>query len=294
MKSKIKNFINHLVKIFLVFVPTKKLRAKLKADWTKFYIKKYVKIAVKNYVEKDNKEYEKNPPIYQYWEQGIETAPKIIKTCTSSIDKFEPDSKHIILDKNNIEDYVEIPSFIYDLKNQGKMKTAQFSDILRSCLLAQGPCAWVDATILLTNSFPNYIKDNDFFMFKGLVKTPEQFAGANYFIYSKTPNKFTTELQNAIIEYWKDNDFLVTYFTHPHYISLLAKENKEFWDKIPTKDEKLTLMLSEILFDEFNKEKFEEIKNLSSVHKATYKIPNDLKIDIEKTYFAKIRDGENA
>ena len=96
MKSKIKQLINNIVKIFLVFVPTKKIRAKLKADWTKFYINKYVKIAVKNYKEPVEKKYEKNPPIYQYWEQGMETAPKIIKTCTASIDKFEPESKHII------------------------------------------------------------------------------------------------------------------------------------------------------------------------------------------------------
>ena len=244
MKNKIKKLINNIFKVFLALIPNKKFRAKLKADWTKLYLKKYVSIAVQNYKEPENKPYDNNPPIIQYWEQGIENAPNVVKTCINSIDKFEPDRKHIVLDFKTIEDYVEIPPFIYDLKKQGKISYAQFSDILRSCLLATIPCIWVDSTILFTGSLPNYIKENDFFMYKGIKKSPEKFAGANYFISSKTPNALLIQLKESILNYWKDNDFLISYFTHPHYITLLTKYNENLWNKVPTIDEALTLQFS--------------------------------------------------
>ena len=145
-KSFYRQLLNNIFKFFLNLIPIRKLRAKLKAAWTKFYIKKYALIALDNYDEskiKFNKS--DNLVIFQYWEQGIENAPDIIKACVSSIDVFEPDSGHIILNNKNLENYVEIPSFIYDLKNKGKIKLPQFSDIVSTYLLPSYPSVWSDS-----------------------------------------------------------------------------------------------------------------------------------------------------
>ena len=293
-KSFYRQLLNNIFKFFLNLIPIRKLRAKLKAAWTKFYIKKYALIALDNYDEskiKFNKS--DNLVIFQYWEQGIENAPDIIKACVSSIDVFEPDSGHIILNNKNLENYVEIPSFIYDLKNKGKIKLPQFSDIVRSYLLASYPCVWADSSILLTDKFPKYITDNDFFVFKGnnITPTPEKFACANFFIYSKKPNSILIQVKDAITEYWKDNDFLISYFTHPHFLSLISninEENKKLFDKIPYKNEILTLRISNLLFEKYNKEKFDKLKAECTVHKCTYKIPDNLKTGIDNTLFGKI------
>lgn len=286
----IKKTINIIFKIFLAVIPNKYIRAKLKADWTKLFIKKYVKIALLNSTP-INMEPEM-PIIFQYWEQGFKSAPDMVKICTNSIDKYANEFKHVILDYKTIEDYVEIPSFIYDLKNKGKIKTPMFSDILRSCLLAQRPSFWIDCTILLTGNIPSYIKETDFLMFKGLKKTPENFKAANYFIFSKKPNKFVVQLRNAIIEYWKDNDFLVSYFVHPHFISLLAKENEEFFNKIPTYDEALTLQFADKLFKQADEKLFLDIVSNFPIHKLSYKIPK--KADISGTYYEKLKEKYNA
>lgn len=290
----LKKGVNNLFKVFLALIPNKYLRAKLKADWTKFHLKKYVNIAVQNYKEPNDIKYEINPPFFQYWNKGIENAPDIVKACVHSINKFEPEIKHIILDDKNLEDWVEIPSYIYDLKREGKIKIAQFSDIIRSCLLAQRPACWVDSTILFGGKTPSYVKENDFFMYKGINKTPEQFRGANYFIYSKKPNSLLIQLQNAILNYWAENDFLVSYFTHPHYISLLADINKDIWGKIPIVDENLTLLLSKILFNRYNEEEFKQIMEKCPIQKLTYKIPKKTGADFNGTYFMKMQRGENA
>ncbi len=294
MKNSFKKILNNIFKIFIALIPNKFLRAKLKADWTKFYLKKYVLLAVKNYKEPEKKLFENTPPIIQYWEQGFQNAPNAIKTCVKSINTFEPERKHILLDFKKIEDYVEIPSFIYDYKRQGKISYAQFSDILRSCLLATMPCIWVDSTILFTGKMPDYITKNDFFMYKRIKKTPENFAGANYFISSKTINPLLIQLKDSILNYWKDNDFLISYFTHPHYISLLTKYNKKLWDSIPTFDKRLTLQISDVLFEKYDEEKFEEIKKLCPIHKLTYKIPKKLNCKIEETFYTKLLGENNA
>lgn len=130
MKNKIKKLINNIFKVFLALIPNKKLRAKLKANWTKLNLKKYVSLAVKNYKEPENKPYNNNPPIFQYWEQGFQNAPNIVKTCVNSIKRFEPNREHILLDFKTIENYVEIPSFIYDLKKQGKIEETFYFKLL--------------------------------------------------------------------------------------------------------------------------------------------------------------------
>lgn len=296
IKSLVMQLINQFFKIFLVFVPTKFLRAKLKADWTKLYIKKYVIIASKNCDCMRTYDKDENPPFFQYWEQGIENAPDIIKACTNSIDKFEPNARHIVLNSKTIEDYINIPSFIYDLKNKGKIKCPQFSDIIRSFLLAQYPCVWVDSTLFFTDKLPPYIKENDFFVFKGDrdKPTPEKFACANFFIYSKMPNSILIQVKDAIVEYWKDNNFLISYFTHPHFLSLVAKvdeENKKLFDKIPYYSERLTLQIGKSLFTEYDERQFNIIKSKSSIHKCTYKIPKTLDCDIKDTLYYKIIKG---
>lgn len=293
MKNKLK-FTNNIFKIFLALIPNKKLRAKLKANWTKLNLKKYISLAVKNYKEPENKPYNNNPPIFQYREQGFQNAPNIVKTCVNSIKRFEPNREHILLDFKTIENYVEIPSFIYDLKKQGKIGYAHFSDILRTFLLASIPCIWVDSTILFTGSLPNYVKENDFFMYKGIKKSPENFAGANYFISSKTTNPLLIELKDLLLYYLKENGFFFSYFLQSHAITLLKDKNLELWNKMPTVDEELTLQISKILFEKFDEEKFEEIKKLCPIHKLTYKIPKKLNCELNETFYFKLLGENNA
>ena len=50
-KSFYRQLLNNIFKFFLNLIPIRKLRAKLKAAWTKFHIKKYALIALDNYDE---------------------------------------------------------------------------------------------------------------------------------------------------------------------------------------------------------------------------------------------------
>lgn len=138
---------------------------KVKSCWAKKHLEKYVQIAL-------NKNIEETPIhdkhiIWQYWHQGEEKAPLLIRKCLESIEKYCLEYKRVVLSYDNLADYVEIPSMYYDLVNQGKMLLTFFSDVIRCYLLTQcNGGTWINLTIYLTDKIPNSILESKFFIFQ--------------------------------------------------------------------------------------------------------------------------------
>ena len=136
IKSLFWQIINSIIKICLeIFVFNRRIRRILKGDFAKFYLHKYVNYAVKKPFE--TKEVNEPYRIWQYWEQGLENAPEIVRACLDSVVKHNPDIERVIISPKNVREYVNIPEFIYKLKEKGIIKLAQFSDILRTYLLVE-------------------------------------------------------------------------------------------------------------------------------------------------------------
>ena len=109
--SPLRQLLNGLKKLCLeIFIPNRRIRRIMKGDMAKSYLKKYVKSAIKEVCQVEYKKEEiKDYTIWQFWNSGIENAPELVKRCVESIDKFEPNKKHIVLSLETIKDYVEIP-----------------------------------------------------------------------------------------------------------------------------------------------------------------------------------------
>lgn len=134
---------------------------------------------------------------------GIEKAPEIVKRCVESVDKFEPNKKHVVLNLETIKDYVDIPHKYYELLKSGKMGMAHFSDILRTYLLVKYGGCWIDATVLLTDELPDYITNSDLFLFQNYAEDDlDGLNIANYFIHSKPNNKIMSTMKTALEKYW--------------------------------------------------------------------------------------------
>ena len=162
-------------------------------------------------------EKEKPRIIWQYWEQGWDNAPEIVKKCVTSVEKHKNNCEQILLDMNNLKDYVEIPQYIYDLKEKGIIKSAHFSDIVRTYLLCKHGGTWVDATVLFTEDLPEYIINSDLFVFQNELRI--DFDGLNmasYFMSAK-PNNLIMQCCKSLFEiYWKENLFLL--YLHVEHI----------------------------------------------------------------------------
>ena len=279
---------NSIVKFFLeIFILNKHKRATLKARWTKLNLEKYANIALEKRDEFKPQQNSASKIIWQYWHQGEERAPEIIKKCLNSIKKNYPDYNINVLSFDTIKDYVNLPPKYYDLLKKKKIPIAIFSDILRLNLLSKYGGVWIDATMLATGKLPEDILNSDFFMFQ---KNPKIDSAQNnnscYFINSKANSLWINLIKTAIEAYWKENDFLINYFMFEHMVTILSDKLQEEWSKIPKYSTADVCKMQDMFFEKFEPKTFDEILKKSNIHKLTYK--KTVKNNKEETFLEKI------
>lgn len=298
--SPVRHLLNNIGKLCLeLFVPNRRIRRIMKGDMAKRYLKKYVTRAIKesdlaNFEQEEIQDY----TIWQFWDSGIENAPELVKRCVESIDKFEPDKKHVVLSLETIKDYVEIPQKYHDLLKSGKMGMAHFSDILRTYLLIKYGGCWIDSTVLLTNKLPDYITNSDLFLFQNYKEDDlDGLNIANYFIHSKPNNNLLKIIQIALEKYWDDNNFVVNYFFYLHMFTMIttSKELKSDWRKLPFVSFIPVQHFQRELLNKFDEKRWKEIKLTTGVHKLTHKakiLGLNKVSDISDTFYEKLINGE--
>ncbi len=299
--SPINKLINSIKKIFLeVFIFDRRVRRVLKGNMAKSYLKKYAKKIIKdnNYNNITLDEID-NYTIWQFWDKGIENAPQIVKQCVKSIDKFEPNKRHIVLDMATIKNYVDIPQKYYDMVESGKMKMAHFSDLLRTMLLIKHGGCWIDSTVLLTDKLPDYICNSNLFIFKNYAKDDlDGLNLANYFIHSKPNHKILLQMRDCLYEYWESNSFVVNYFFYLHLFTLLTEicpKNKKLYEKTPFTSFIPVQHFQSELLNKYCDKKWEQIKSTTSIHKLSFKhrvLGLKDSSELQGTFYEKLLNGE--
>ena len=64
-----------------------------------------------------------------------------------------------------VSQYVDLPEYVWAKKGNGFSVTA-FSNVLRLALLDTYGGVWLDSTVMLTGPLPDFLVDNDYFMFQ--------------------------------------------------------------------------------------------------------------------------------
>lgn len=288
LKSLFWQMINSIVKICLeIFVIDRKIRRILKGNWAKFYLRKYINKAVS--LKTSESPADSKHIIWQYWESPDGTIPPLVQACLNSVDRFRGDYERVLLTPETIKNYVEIPEIFIKLKEKGIIKTAFFSDILRTCLLIQNGGIWMDATVLLTEELPSYITDADLFVFQNDLKIDlDGLNMASYFIAAKPENKILKQTLAAMEFYWKENNFLVNYFTFLHAFTMVTQKNKDLFNKVPFFSFLPVQQFQGELLKPFSEKRWKEIKKMSGVHKLTHKqsvLTKKKDINIEGTFY---------
>ncbi len=275
-----------LFKSLLISRREKKNRRKIK------YLSKYL-YAINNELSLETSD-KYNNPIWQLWLQGKENMPPIVKFCTESIIKQNPDRNIILVTNKNLSEYVTLPEHIIKKYNKGIISHTHYSDIIRLFLLCKYGGTWIDSTVYMTDKMPKFILESEFFVPKDLTAslitpktTLEQFIILNNkmnfgafnnsisFIHSKSNNELLKKSLKIIIEYWKYENKPIDYLFFSYILTMVIfskEEYKEIFIKAPYK---LTTVeygcLQGCLYEPFNKELFETIKTLTPIHKLVYK-----------------------
>lgn len=248
----------------------------------------YFSNQLEKYQLKEKKKFNDQKIIWQYWGQGIQSdLPHIVKLCFSSVDQFKSDYQVIRLDESNIKDYLDLPDFVWDKRNNSKFKHAFFADLIRLALLNVYGGVWLDATILLTAPIESEILDADYFMFQRYRDTPEKQLWydrnhdyfdwsdeqnvnvLNSFIVGKKGNEVLQICLDVLLNFWRTQENIPHYFFFQIMYDILIK------DRLKSKqceiiDDTLPHLLQFKLNDKFNSIEYNDILQRINIHKMTY------------------------
>lgn len=259
------------------------------------YYKKIYKILKKRYYKfrSQNPEelifgyntYEKT--VWVYWRQGEQLQPDIVKACILSIKKYA-EGDVIVLSDDNYRKYVQFPDYIMEKVEKGVMSTAAFSDLLRFSLLEHYGGTWIDATVFLTGRMPSYIEESDFFAYQdtfGLINNPALYS--NWMLHCKPGNIVIREARNMTFAYWKKQKYVMEYLFTYIFITIAVEEHRNIKDSIPYANSDYCHQLLNVIGEKYSETKYEHIIGMSTVHKLSYKLYDEIYRD-ENNYYNKI------
>jgi hypothetical protein len=238
--------------------------------------------------------------VWQLWFQGEACAPEIVKACLSSVRLHLGNREIILLNKDNIEDYISIPGHIYDRKEQGCISNGHFSDIIRTFLLAEYGGTWLDATVYLTAPpLPAFLRGQlfAFRMTSPALMGAGSVVASSWFLHSDGDNCLFATIRDLLTEYWHHESDCRHYYNFHLMFALAVRESKQceqLWKAVPYYSNVPSHILQFELFHRFDAVRFDEIKQMTPVHKLTHY--GDIEYTPQKlhTFYAHLTAGARA
>jgi mannosyltransferase OCH1-like enzyme len=249
------------------------VRTKVLSQVATEYFKRYLYAAESVKEEKVIKN-DKNDKIYTIWQQGEKSAPPIVKATFRSI-RHNCKQELIVLDDNNLFDYLELPPVIVDKYKKGKIKRAHFADICRVELLYRHGGYWMDATDFAVGAIPKWIEKEDFFVYLVGTKVGQRYMYMqNCFIRSRKGAYLLAAWRAMILEYWMHEPKSFDYFMHQMLFQTLVENDsraKKYFAPMPHVDQYPTHTLWHgYKHKKFNKKQFEELTSGAFFQKTSY------------------------
>lgn len=133
--------------------------------------------------------------IWMLWNQGWDNAPDISHKCVNSWKYHNPDWDIILLDSNNLLDYIPLDSELPNLKTNN----ISLGDIVRLSLMKHHGGIWADSTVFCNKPLCDWLPEGTF-----LFSTP--MVGrrvASWFMKSEENSYIMDKWHSVMIDYWK-------------------------------------------------------------------------------------------
>lgn len=212
---------------------------------------------------------------FTIWFQGEDKAPALVKACFRSMRRHLK-QELVVLDENTLFDWITLPEHIVRKWKEGKIPHTQFSDICRIELLFEHGGLWFDATDYVTAPVPQYIMDEDFFLFMAGEKIRGSYAVIqSCFMRAKKGNPVMGVWREANSIYWKEENSKINYFIHHLLLKLSVDVNetaRHHFAKMPKVDQDPTHALwGEHANDDYDEETFRALTADAFFQKTNYK-----------------------
>ncbi|CAM2823960.1 capsular polysaccharide synthesis protein [Helicobacter burdigaliensis] len=303
--SKVPFWANNFTLAISKMIPFKSLRRQIKgkitykmehskvADYLKLhYVEPYFKGELQRWDFAPKVDFKDDKIIWQLWFQGESEAPETIRVCFDFVKKHMGEEyKVIILDQNNIKDYIDLPSFVYERaldKDFSAKPITIFSDLLRVALLSTYGGVWMDASLYLSAPLDKKILESNFFAYLRSQTPPKDYKkwigfDCNYFnweedfrvrilngfLVAKKNNLLIRAIKDIFMNYYIKEKKHIHYFTFQILFDLLYRSGR--FTKYMPKDTNDTdvHLLHFYAKEKWSKERWEWICSKSPIHKLT-------------------------
>ena len=212
--------------------------------------------------------------VWVCWFQGMEHAPKMVQYCFESLKSNLRDKRIILITEDNYKEYVQFPTYILEKYEKGCFSKTHLSDLLRLELLIKYGGTWIDATVWCSSPiYPDYLFDSDLFMFQNLKPglDGQCTAVSSWFMTSCSNNQMLMLERALLYEYWKENTKLVHYYLFHMFFQMVIEAYPDEWNKVVPFSNATPHILLLRLFEEYDETIANEVKEMTSFHKLTYK-----------------------
>jgi hypothetical protein len=210
-------------------------------------------------------------PIWQYWAQGEDAAPDIVRACLRSVRRHAGGRDVVLIDEASRSQYVSVPDYILEKRDTNKMTLTHFSNILRLELLSRYGGTWIDATVLLTAPIPEFVERVPFFVFQ---RARDPMVLATWFIHAASSHPLVESTKSALLSYWASNDALADYSMFRHLFEaniVLYPELERLWNEVPYCSAYPTNALQRRLLTPYSEAEFAALLASFWLYKLTYK-----------------------
>ena len=298
MKYKENRYILFLIIVFILSIVIYFMLLKNSKKYKMDIIKNDLKTLVKQYeyLLDKSETIPEDSPIWIMWYQGIKEAPLHIKSCIQSVLINKAKHPVYLVDKENLNKYIDLPDYILTKFNEGKFSITHFSDIVGMALLSKYGGYWISSTYFVQT--PLVYNNYSLFTLKLSQCNPDiltkcRWAG-NFLAMPK--NSFLSVFSyNAFLLYWRYYDELIDYFLIDEIIAV-AFDNvpklRTLIDKLPyiecdifslydLIDKELNISNFQCLFNKLNR----QIKNQTTINKKKTNygyLIDEYKLDLNK------------
>ena len=285
MPNIIEKYKMKLLKFCLYYLPYGKLKKEQEENRRHYmcylYLKKkYNKFLNQLPIYSESKE--RSNKVWWCWLQGEENAPDLNKACLKSLHEKLTDREIIVITKDNLNEYIELPDFIMEKYKNGIISNTHFSDIIRLELLIKYGGTWVDSSVFCTDYNRDFF-DTNFFVFQNYKRGDESILLSSWFITSEKDNPILKTTRDLIYEYWKNNNFLLHYYLFHLFFTLATEKYPELWNQVPRFSNIPPHILQFEFLEKYSEKRFEQIKKMTSVHKLNQKM--DFSKAKEKSFY---------
>lgn len=246
-------------------------------------------------------------PIWWCWLQGLAAAPAIVKACYNSLKQLTGYSL-VVIDNANWREYVELPRYIVEKWEKGRIPAAMFADLLRVELLIKYGGTWIDSTVLCTgvndnhndnskysqldtdsklttlNSQLKHFMNAPLFVFQYSKEGSVPVSISNWFITACRNNEVLRVLREMLYAYWRDYDCVLDYYIFHLFFAMISKEYPEQMAAMPYAQSQRSLVLLHHWGEKFEQNKWDKLTSQVCFHKLAFRVGEDVQNNKENYY----------